>query len=53
MDMNSLGIRIGRKIITAVGVILCIVFIPLLIVNVTIIIRSFVYPDQVPGFFWL
>jgi len=40
----------GSKIATALGLILCIILIPLLIINLTIIVKSFVYPDKVPSF---
>lgn len=39
-----------QKLMAAVGVILCIVFIPILIVNVTLIVKSYTNPDQVPDF---
>lgn len=39
-----------EKILAAVGVILCVVFIPILLVNVTLIVKSYVNPNQVPDF---
>lgn len=43
--------RRGRhKIGAIIGIILCIVLIPLLVVNVTLIVKSFVYPDKIPDF---
>lgn len=39
-----------EKILAAVGVILCVVFIPILVVNVTLIVKSYVNPNQVPDF---
>ncbi|MDD4493248.1 MAG: signal peptidase I [Eubacteriales bacterium] len=39
-----------HKIFSALGIILCIVLIPILIVNVTLIVKSFIYPDEVPSF---
>ncbi len=39
-----------QRIITAVGVVLCVVFIPLLLINVTLIVKSYTNPDQVPDF---
>lgn len=38
------------KVFTVVGIALCVVLIPILIINLTLIIKSFVYPDKVPGF---
>lgn len=39
-----------QRIMTAVGVVLCVVFIPLLLINVTLIVKSYTNPDQVPDF---
>lgn len=39
-----------EKILAAVGVILCVVFIPILLVNMTLIVKSYVNPNQVPDF---
>lgn len=39
-----------QKIITVFSILLCVVFIPLLLVNVTLIAKSYIYPDQVPDF---
>ena len=36
------------KTLTIVGVVLCVILIPILIVNVTMIIKSFVNPEKVP-----
>lgn len=33
-----------------IGAVLCVVLIPILVVNLTLIIKSFVHPDEVPGF---
>lgn len=40
----------GSRLGTAVGVILCVILIPILIVNVTMIVKSLIAPDQVPNF---
>lgn len=48
--MNS-GKTAGRAMMTGVGIMLCVVLIPLLIVNITILIYSVVCPNEVPGFF--
>ena len=39
----------GHKIGTVVGIILCILLTPVLIINITLIIRSFTNPDKVPS----
>lgn len=41
---------VGSKVTSVIGVILCIILIPMLIINLTIIVKSFVHPDEVPGF---
>ena len=38
-----------HKILTVVGTVLCIILIPILIINVTLIVKSFVNKDQVPS----
>ncbi len=40
---------VGHKIGTVVGIILCIILTPILIINITLIIRSFVNQDEVPS----
>lgn len=35
---------------TILGIILCIILIPALIVNITLIVKSFLYPEEVPSF---
>ena len=39
----------GHKVLTVIGTILCIILIPMLLINVTLIIRSYTNPDQVPS----
>lgn len=39
-----------QRIMTVIGVVLCVVFIPLLLINVTLIVKSYTNPDQVPDF---
>lgn len=41
----------GKKIRTLIGILLCIMLVLVLIVNVTLIVRSYVDPDEVPSFF--
>ena len=41
----------GRsKALTVVGIILCIILVPILVVNVTMIIKSYTNPDEYPSF---
>lgn len=39
-----------QKVMAAVGIMLCVIFIPILLVNVTLIVKSYTHPDQVPDF---
>lgn len=39
-----------QKIMGAVGIALCVVFVPLLLINVTLIVKSYTSPDKVPDF---
>lgn len=46
------GVKImDSPIVKILGVIICLVLIPILIINLTLIVKSFVYPDKVPDFF--
>ena len=38
-----------HKLFTVIGTILCIILIPILLVNVTLIVKSYVHKDQVPS----
>ena len=38
-----------HKILTITGIALCVILIPILIINCTLIIKSFVHKDEVPG----
>lgn len=41
----------GRsKVLTVVGIILCVILVPILVVNVTMIIKSYTNPDEYPSF---
>lgn len=39
-----------QKIVGTVGIALCVVFVPLLLINVTLIVKSYTSPDKVPDF---
>ncbi|MCQ2771073.1 MAG: signal peptidase I [Clostridia bacterium] len=48
-DKNTGSSTILHKVFTVIGIILCVILIPALIINVTLIIRSYTNPDKVPG----
>ena len=39
----------GNKILTVAGVILCVILVPILILNITLIIKSYTNSEEVPG----
>ena len=39
---------LNHKILTAVGIVLCIILIPILVINVTLIVKSYVNTEEVP-----
>lgn len=44
--------RAGKrdKVFTVIGIVLCVILIPMLIINVTMIVESYIHKDKVPGF---
>ncbi|MBE7066508.1 MAG: signal peptidase I [Ruminococcaceae bacterium] len=38
-----------HKVLTIIGIVLCVILIPILIINVTLIIKSYTNKDEVPG----
>lgn len=38
------------RTVMVIGVLLCVLLLPLLIINITLIVKSFVYPNEVPSF---
>lgn len=38
-----------QKLLTIIGTVLCVILIPILVINLTLIIKSYVHEDQVPG----
>ncbi len=50
MEKPSFGNKPFGKTLNVIAIIICIVLIPIIIANVTIIVRSFLFPDDVPGF---
>lgn len=41
------------RVLTIIGIVLCVLLIPMLVINVTMIVNSFVHKDEVPSFFGL
>jgi len=50
METKAPTKTVGKKILSVLGVVLCVILIPLLIINLTIIVKSFIYPNEVPSF---
>ena len=46
---NEEKVSAGHRILTVVGAVLCIILIPILVVNCTLILKSFTNKDQVPS----
>ena len=46
---NEEAVSVGHKILTGIGVVLCIILIPILIMNCTLILKSYANKDQVPS----
>lgn len=40
----------GHKIFTVLGIVLCVILVPILVINVTMIIQGYVNPEKVPSF---
>lgn len=49
MEQNEMQSR-TQKILTIIGIVMCIVLIPILIINSTLLIKSFVNKNEVPNF---
>lgn len=43
--------KAAGRIFTAVNIVLCIILIPVILLNVTVIISTYIHPDEIPGFF--
>lgn len=48
-DKSNAKTQSSNKVMTIVGIILCIILIPILIVNLTLIVKSYVNEDEVPA----
>lgn len=42
---------VGHLILTVVGIVLCVILVPMLVINCTLIVKSYTQPDKVPGMF--
>ncbi len=49
MQQNTNAEAKRQKLLTIIGTILCVILIPILIVNLTLIIKSYVHEDEVPS----
>jgi len=48
--METRNVSIARRVTTVIGIIICLLVLPVLVMNVTIIVRSYLSPDVVPSF---
>ena len=48
-DCQKEPATLGHNILTVIGTVLCIILLPLLIANITLIVRSYTDPDKVPS----
>lgn len=51
MEKEKRARKTGRIITSVIGILICIILIPLLVMNITIIVKSYINPDEVPDFF--
>ncbi len=49
MEKKKAPSSVGHKIGVVVGTVLCILLLPILVINITLIVRSFTNPDKVPS----
>ena len=47
--MSKKNTSASHKLLTVVGTILCVILLPILIINITLIVKSYAEPDQVPS----
>ena len=50
MEKEKVSTSTTHKVLTVVGIVLCVILVPILIVNLTLIVKSFVNKDEVPDF---
>ena len=49
MPMNKEKPSMTHRVLTIIGVVLCVILIPILIINITLIAKSFINKDEVPS----
>lgn len=49
-DAKGETTTVFHKVLTVIGTVLCVILTPILIINITLIVRSYTNPDKVPGF---
>ncbi|MDD4565909.1 MAG: signal peptidase I [Eubacteriales bacterium] len=42
--------KTGNRVMQVIGILLCVVLIPMLVINLTLIVKSFTNPEEVPDF---
>lgn len=47
---NNQKVDVRQRTLTIIGIVLCVILVPILIVNCTLIIKSFINKDEVPDF---
>jgi signal peptidase len=50
MEYGSSGTTVFRKVLNAIGTVICIFLTLIIVVNGTMIVKSYMYPDEVPDF---
>ena len=48
-DQTPQTTSVGHKVLTVIGTVLCIILLPMLLINITLIVRSYTNPDPVPS----
>ena len=43
--------KVADRIFSIINIVLCIILIPVIVLNVTVIISTYTHPDEIPGFF--
>lgn len=49
MKEQEEAVSAGHRILTVIGAVLCVILIPILIINCTLIVKSYTNKDQVPS----
>lgn len=51
MSAKKQKVSVGHRVLTIIGIVLCVILIPMLIINCTLIVKNVVNPDKVPTMF--